>query len=572
MGRRGIELEVKFAPAGEATLADLAERDDFPGWRVVDRRDEAQHNTYYDTPGGALEANRCSLRRRVLDDAVEWTFKRGSGPGRDGVSRRREINALLPRGATELPKCEPVRRAQKVAGREPLRPLFTLLTARRQVDLLTDDGRARVALALDRVRLDDARGHLPYEETEVEIELLDGDEGPLARLALWLMETFGLLPSRGSKRGRAQAWLRGEGLSVVAPVLGLRLIEERVTALAAELHGRPPVVKLAAPRGSPQARALATALAARFPDQARSAELGTRNRVQSSPPDVDGHPSVPFRVPSSALRASPAGPVIVEGPDALESGHDDLGVWVTPSLGRPLLARLLADARTGGMGEWEILRRCGEYVLPMQRRYLDPAARWADLVVVDNAPPPDTPSEQVKVFGWPAPDALARVGAAPCSVERHDDRFFRPPAGEVGDGQDNHDDLLRVRLCGDTAWVSFVAIGEAGEAGGLVATCEARPPVLMLLRGLGYQPAGQLAAERRRHRLGGWDLALDHVAGLGYFCELRRLGPDERDAGAVLAALGLSGARTTTESYLALWAAARAALGTNAERGARNAE
>src|SRR3712207_2474299 len=222
MGRRGIELEVKFAPAGEATLADLAERDDFPGWRVVDRRDEAQHNTYYDTPGGALEANRCSLRRRILDDAVEWTFKRGPGPGRDGVSRRREINALLPRHATDLPKCEPVRRAQKVAGREPLRPLFTLLTARRQVDLLTDDGRTRVALALDRVRLDDARGHLPYEETEVEIELLDGDEGPLAQLALWLMETHGLLPSRGSKRGRAQAWLRGEGLPVVAPALGLR--------------------------------------------------------------------------------------------------------------------------------------------------------------------------------------------------------------------------------------------------------------------------------------------------------------------------------------------------------------
>ena len=114
MGRRGIELEVKFAPVGEATLADLAARADFPGWRVVGRRDEAQRNTYYDTAAGALEAARCSLRRRVLDDGVEWTFKRGPGPGRDGVSRRREINALLPlqsAKAPEPPKCEPVRRA-----------------------------------------------------------------------------------------------------------------------------------------------------------------------------------------------------------------------------------------------------------------------------------------------------------------------------------------------------------------------------------------------------------------------------------------------------------------------------
>ena len=117
----------------------------------------------------------------------------------------------------------------------------------------------------------------------------------------------------------------------------------------------------------------------------------------------------------------------------------------------------------------------------------------------------------------------------------------------------------------DTAWVSFAVTGDSGEAGGSVATCEARPPVLTLLRGLGYLPAGQLAKERRRHRLGGWELALDQVAGLGYFCELRRLGPDERDAAAVLAALGLSGARTTTDSYLTLWEAARAALAPPAE-------
>ena len=87
MARRGIELEVKFAPVGEQTLADLTARRDFPGWAIAGRHDEAQENTYFDTLDALLEAASCSLRRRILDGGaggIEWTFKRGRGPGRDG--------------------------------------------------------------------------------------------------------------------------------------------------------------------------------------------------------------------------------------------------------------------------------------------------------------------------------------------------------------------------------------------------------------------------------------------------------------------------------------------------------
>ncbi|HEX5502020.1 MAG TPA: CYTH domain-containing protein [Thermomicrobiales bacterium] len=521
MARRGIELEVKFAPAGEATLAALAARAAFPGWRVAARHDEDQRNTYYDTAAGALEAADCSLRRRVLAEGVEWTFKRGRGPGRDGVSRRREVNRLLPPGATDLPKCEPVARARKVAGGEALAPLFTLRTRRRQLDLARDDG-TRVALALDRVRL---KGHPAYEEAEVEIELLDGDERALAQLGLWLMATYGLLPLRGSNRGRAQAWLRGEGLPVVGPALGLRLIAGRVAALAPGLHGRPAVVKLAAPRGSPQARLLAEALARLLPAA----------RLVAGPPPHD-----PTAEPG-------AGPVIVEGPDVLEAEHADVGAWVKAGLPRPLLARLLADADAAGLDEWAILRRCGEYAVPSQRRFLDPAARWADLVVIANHPPAEaddhgTPPVQRKVYGWPSDEALARAGAVAGATDEEHDIYFRPPAAR-------DDDLLRARLRADTAWVSF---GRDG-AGAPVATYEARPRVLDLLAGLGYRPTGEVRKTRRRYRLDGWEVALDHVAGLGYFCELRHDGgAPARDAAAILAALGLAGARATTATYLAL--------------------
>ena len=514
--RRGIELEVKFAPVGEHTLDELAARSEFPGWRILSRHTEAQHNTYFDTPDALLEAARCSLRRRIIDEGaggVEWTFKRGRGPGRDGVARRREINALLPGNKTDLPRarCEPVERARVVAGEQPLQSLFTLLTDRQQIDLMRADG-AKVALALDRLRLE---GEPAYRETEIEIELYDGDERAVADLALWLMRTYGLLPMRGSKRGRALAWHRGLGLPVVAPALALELLAERATL--AMTHGDPaPVIVLASPLGSEQADALAAGLVARLP----GARLGAAHDAPAMP-----------------------NPVILVGVAALERGDAAFRAWVKVGLPRPLLRRLTDDAAAAGLDPWTILRRLGEYVVPSQRRFLDPAARQADLIVIDNFPLPSddqhlTASEQVKFLGWPTAAALANAGALPHGTAFEYDRFFRSSVSPA-------DDYLRVRLREDTAWVSFSLADNPAQ----VATYEARPRVVPLLHNLGYGEVGQLVKERQRYRLGGWEIALDRVAQFGHFCELRRVGADDRDLTAVVRALGFDAVARTGATY-----------------------
>ena len=529
MARRGIELEAKFAPADEATLVALATREDFPGWRIVGRGDEAQQNTYYDTADAALETNSCSLRRRLLDGGrggVEWTFKRGKGPGRDGIARRREVNALLPASQADLAraKCEPIARARRVTGDRPLLPLFTLLTTRTQIELLRADG-AKMALALDRLQMEGEPG---YREAEIEIELLDGDEGGLAQLAVWLMREYGVLPMRGSKRGRAITWKRGEGLPVVAPDLALDLLVERAGLLLPRLKKRPLLIAIAAPRGSEQARALARALAARLPDAkliADRAAIGAKTRI-----------------------------AIVEGPEVLGEGPADLCVWAKASMQHQLLERLIDDARTGGVADWPILRRCGEYVVPSQRRFIDPAAHWADIVVINNAPLPEspgrfsTPDRQVKLLGWPSAAALAAAGATATATDREEDHFLRPPAA-------NGDALLRVRLCEDTAWVSF----REAEGGG-IATYEARPRILPLLHNLGYHDAGRVTKLRQRHRLGGWEITLDQVAGLGHYCELRQIEAEARGSAEIAALLGLGGAATTDASYRALAEAEQAAF------------
>ncbi len=531
MGRRGIELEAKFAPADEATLAALAACDEFPGWRVVERHAEAQQNTYYDTADGLLEANSCSLRRRMLDGGrggAEWTFKRGRGPGRDGIARRREVNALLPGNQTDPAKvvCEPISRARRVIGERPLLPLFTLLTTRSQIDLGRGDG-TRVALALDRLQME---GQPAYRETEIEIELLDGDEGGLAHLAVWLMREYGVLPMRGSKRGRALAWKRGLGLPVVAPDLALALLVERTELLRSRAQGRALMIALAAPRGSDQAQVLAMALAARLPEAQTCPDRAAINATTTV--------------------------AILDGPTVLDDGPSDLGVWAKVGLPHPLLARLIDDAAAAGTDDWSILRRCGEYVVPSQRRFIDPAAHWADIVVINNAPPVGpgrsaTPQQQVKLVGWPSATALTAAGLSGAAVVHEEDHFLTPPAAQDGE-------FLRVRLIEDTAWASF-AEADAGETT-QIATYEARPRILPLLHNLGYRDAGLLTKLRRRYRLGGWEIALDRVAGLGRYSELRRVADDPRNADELAALLGLAGAETTTATYLALWHAEQAAF------------
>ena len=82
-----------------------------------------------------------------------------------------------------------------------------------------------------------------------------------------------------------------------------------------------------------------------------------------------------------------------------------------------------------------------------------------------------------------------------------------------------------------------------------MATHEARPRVVPLLHNLGYSEVGQLVKMRQRYRLGGWEIVLDRVAQLGYFCELRRVSADERDLATIVTALGFDTIVRTGETY-----------------------
>lgn len=526
MAATGVEVELKFSPASDETLRALAARAEFPGWRIVDRAIENQQNTYYDSKSARLEAAGASLRRRLLAGGLEWTFKQGPGPGRDGVARRQEVNSRLPQDHTreELPACPAISRARTLAGGERLEPLFGLRTLRTQVELSRADG-TRLALALDRIALEGDRHAPPYRETEVEVELLRGDERAVVELGLWLMGEYGLLPLRGSKRGRAMAWRRGVGLPVVTPDLGASLLAERVATVSAEVRGRPVVVKLAGPSGSRRSRALADQLCQRWPGATLALSVADADQL----PDPGG-----------------GGIVIAEGPNVLETGHADAAAWVKSALPGQLIAHLVATALSIGMDHWKILTAFGEYVVPSQRRQLDPAARWADLVVIDDGAPELLAAgdrRESMVYAWPSAAALRAAGATQLGAATSRERRYLPPAGASTGAVD-------VRLSDDIAMVSFAS--ESGD----IARAETRPRVTALLTRLGYRLAQTFEVAHLRYALAGWHVSLDRVAGLGHWCAIAADPDVTASAEVPFAALGLTGARRASASYLDLSLAA----------------
>jgi inorganic triphosphatase YgiF len=213
------ERELKLMPLDAGLLERLAGVEHLGQFTVVGRRLERQRNSFFDTRDGALRAARVGFRRREVEGNLlaTWSLK-GQGSQRRGVATRTEIEVQLAadtapalaigtlreaarqRGALAL--AEQVRDAL-VTGVPVGEPVLVTQTERQIRDLEAAGSGWRVEMTLDRVRL---VGHA-YAETEIEVELKEGDEAALdaARAAIELLG--GVRESPGSKLSRAMAHL-----------------------------------------------------------------------------------------------------------------------------------------------------------------------------------------------------------------------------------------------------------------------------------------------------------------------------------------------------------------------------
>lgn len=213
----GVERELKLAPADVSLLDRLAGLDRLGPFIVTGRREERQRNSFFDTRGRALEAAHVGFRRRATDGRrlATWTLKAG-GQVLGGVATRPEVEVQLEaetppvlalqvllaaarqRGAAAL--AEQVADALATADRPPLgAPVIETFTHRVLRDLESAERGWRAELALDRVRL---LGHA-YAETEIEVELHQGDLAALEAAREAIAALGEARASEGSKLSRA---------------------------------------------------------------------------------------------------------------------------------------------------------------------------------------------------------------------------------------------------------------------------------------------------------------------------------------------------------------------------------
>ncbi len=163
--RTTLEREVKLDARRGFVLPEL------PGAPLPDR---LFTSTYYDTPPRSLARAGITLRRRVENRRSLWQLKL---PRADTARAELEV-----RGSAVGPPAEfATLLVTHVHRHGPLEPVAELRTNRRGVRVL-DAGRALADVTVDEVDALDVQGRVTAF-VEVEIELVDGDELDLDRLA-----------------------------------------------------------------------------------------------------------------------------------------------------------------------------------------------------------------------------------------------------------------------------------------------------------------------------------------------------------------------------------------------------
>jgi adenylate cyclase class 2 len=150
-------------------------------------------------------------------------------------------------------------------------------------------------------------------------------------------------------------------------------------------------------------------------------------------------------------------------------------------------------------------------------------------------------------------EALRRLGAVAGRAAVEEDAFFAHPSRDLVAA----DEALRLRRTPD----GFELTHKGPKIGGAVksrreTTAHLADDPTALLQALGFRRTVRLRKSRERHRLGGLEVTVDEVQGLGWFAEVE--GPDAAAVEDGLRRLGLERRPRLRESYLELALAAGA--------------
>jgi CHAD domain-containing protein len=203
---RSIEVELKYRVRDDVTAERLLAANELGGFHARGSVRASQfEDRYLDTADGALaRAGFAARLRQGPGDTIVSVKSTARGKGRGALHRREELEG--PADRTTEPHDWPPSAARslilELCGDAPLVELVTVRQLRHRREL--GEGTTVVELSLDEVDIV-ARGRLVERFTELELELVSGNEARLAALAEVLGSDEALSPSTTSKLEAALA-------------------------------------------------------------------------------------------------------------------------------------------------------------------------------------------------------------------------------------------------------------------------------------------------------------------------------------------------------------------------------
>ncbi len=208
-GRGAVEVELKYRLASSRAGERYLVAAELGGLRPTSPLRTTQlEDRYVDTADGALARAGFAARLRVSTGRTIVSVKAiARRRGRSALHRREELEG--PADRTSSPRDWPPSDARslvlELCGEAQLVEVVTIRQLRRHGEL--GDGSTAVELSLDDVEVV-ARGRLVARFSELEVELIRGDEKRLVAIAAILDADPGLDGSRGSKLEAALAAVR----------------------------------------------------------------------------------------------------------------------------------------------------------------------------------------------------------------------------------------------------------------------------------------------------------------------------------------------------------------------------
>lgn len=199
------EIEIKLAVPSPAMMEQILADPQLTQYMLDPLTTRRMRTTYYDTPDGALQARRWTLRLRDEGGTHVAAMKTPNASSGTGMYTRREwqcratqIDEALERLVEQGAPAELLRLTNGVA----LEPICEAEFDRRSACLYLPDG-VRIELDADVGTLRGGANTCPL--CEVELELLFGESEALLPISRRLAETYGLAEEPRSKFQRAIA-------------------------------------------------------------------------------------------------------------------------------------------------------------------------------------------------------------------------------------------------------------------------------------------------------------------------------------------------------------------------------